>query len=110
MRWKPFSLGVVLMLTGAGLCAQAVPSSAPSTPTQVWTWDKVKELFELQNTTLMASRLNIDELKAQEITAHLRPNPDVTLSADGTQIAPSHDIMPRQAGPLRVPAKEQSNR
>ena len=91
------------MLTGAGLCAQAVPSSAPSTPTQVWTWDKVKELFELQNTTLMASRLNIDELKAQEITAHLRPNPDVTLSADGTQIAPSHGVWTPLAGTFVSP-------
>lgn len=38
----------------------------------------------------MAAKLNVDELKAQEITAHLRPNPDFTLSADGTQITPSH--------------------
>src|SRR5262249_3735563 len=37
-------------------------------------------------------------LKAQEITAHLRPNPDFTLSADGTQIAPSHGAWTPFAG------------
>lgn len=103
MRWKSFTLGVLLMLTGADLCAQAAPSSAPSAPSQVWTWDKVKSLFELQNTTLMASRLNIDESKAQEITAHLRPNPDFTLSADGTQIAPSHGVWTPFAGTFVSP-------
>lgn len=66
-------------------------ASQPQTyQSQVWTWDKVKDLFHLNNTTLQASMLNIDELKAQEITANLRPNPDFTLSADGTQISPSH--------------------
>ena len=37
----------------------------------------------------MAAKLNVDELKAEEITAHLRPNPDFALTADGTQISPS---------------------
>jgi len=69
--------------------AQSV-APAPTAVPQVWTWDSVKERFELNNTSLMAARLNVDELKAQEITAHLRPNPDFTLSADGTQITPSH--------------------
>ena len=83
---------VALALGAVGLHAQSTPQAAPSGQPQVWTWNTVKEHFELSNTTLMASRLNIDELKAQEITAHLRPNPDFTLSADGTQIAPSHGV------------------
>jgi cobalt-zinc-cadmium efflux system outer membrane protein len=33
---------------------------------------------------------NVDEMKAEEITAFLRPNPQFTMLADGTQIAP-HD-------------------
>jgi len=33
-------------------------------------------------------KLGLDESKAQEITAFLRPNPNFTLSTDGTQIAP----------------------
>lgn len=89
MRWTSFNLLFAIALGGAAsLCAQATQPSAQA-PLQVWTWDQVKEHFELSNTTLMASKLNIDELKAEEVTARLRPNPDFTLSADGTQIAPS---------------------
>ena len=53
-----------------------------------WTWEEVRARFEQSNPTLLAGKLNIDESKAQEITAFLRPNPTFTLSADGTQIAP----------------------
>src|SRR5580704_2058418 len=70
--------------------AQPPGPPGPSAPqvftSQVWTWDQVN----LNNTTVLAGRLNIDELKAQEITAHLRPNPGFTLTADGTQITPSN--------------------
>lgn len=94
---------VALALGAVGLHAQSTPQAAPSGQPQVWTWNTVKEHFELSNTTLMASRLNIDELKAQEITAHLRPNPDFTLSADGTQIAPSHGVWTPFAGTFVSP-------
>ncbi len=52
------------------------------------TWDEVRARFEANNPTLLADKVSIDESKAQEITAYLRPNPQLTLSADGTQIAP----------------------
>jgi cobalt-zinc-cadmium efflux system outer membrane protein len=94
----------LLALSTAGLCAQAAAPAASSAPAQVWTWETIKDRFELNNTTLQASRLNIDELKAQEITAHLRPNPDFTLSADGTQIAPSHGVWTPLAGTFVSPA------
>jgi len=55
------------------------------------------------NSTLLAAKLNIDELKAEEITAHLRPNPDFTLSADGTQISPSHGVWQPFAGTFISP-------
>lgn len=77
-------------------------SPLPSNP-QVWTWDQVKGQFELNNTSLLAAKLNIDELKAQEITAHLRPNPDFTLSADGTQVAPSRGVWQPFAGTFVSP-------
>jgi cobalt-zinc-cadmium efflux system outer membrane protein len=94
-------LGLALAFGAASLLAQTAPQ--PASPPQVWTWDAVKNLFELNNTSLQASRLNIDELKAQEITAHLRPNPDFTLSADGTQIAPSHGVWQPFAGTFVSP-------
>ena len=106
MRWK---LPVVAAALGAAsLLAQTAPlPAAPATPQvvtgDVWTWDTVKNNFELNNIALQASRLNIDELKADEITAHLRPNPDFTLSADGTQISPSHGVWQPFAGTFISP-------
>jgi outer membrane protein, heavy metal efflux system len=57
---------------------------------QSLTWDQVKAKFEATNPALKADADNVDEMKAEEITAFLRPNPQFTILADGTQIAP-HD-------------------
>ena len=84
------------------LSAQLYSQNA-APPVQIWSWEQVKDEFRLQNTTLLASKLNIDELKAQEITAHLRPNPDFTLTADGTQITPSHGVWQPFAGTFVSP-------
>jgi cobalt-zinc-cadmium efflux system outer membrane protein len=46
------------------------------------TWEQVRERFEQRNPTLLAGQLNIDEAKAQEITASLRPNPGLSLTVD----------------------------
>ena len=50
-------------------------NSSGQQPPQSWTWEKVKDRFELNNPTLLADKLSIDESKAEEITAFLRPNP-----------------------------------
>ena len=52
------------------------------------TWQEVRNKFEAANPTLRAGAIGIDESRAQEITAFLRPNPGLTLATDGTQIAP----------------------
>ena len=57
-----------------------------------YTWEQIKSKFETANPTLQADQINVQEMKAQEITAYLRPNPQLTLSADGTQIAPHEGI------------------
>jgi cobalt-zinc-cadmium efflux system outer membrane protein len=49
---------------------------------QPLTWNQVRQRFEQNNPTLLAGKLNIDESKAQEITAYLRPNPNLTLLSD----------------------------
>jgi len=91
MRLQLHIASAVLVVGVLPLCAQVSPQS--TTPAaQIWTWDQVKENFRLNNTSLMAAKLNIDELKAEEVTAHLRPNPELTVSVDGTQIAPSHGV------------------
>ncbi|MGO9436143.1 MAG: TolC family protein [Terracidiphilus sp.] len=54
------------------------------------TWEQVKTTFESANPALKADALGVDEMRAEEITAYLRPNPQFTASADGNQIV-SHD-------------------
>jgi len=68
------------------LMAQSLPIWAQ----QALTWDQVKAKFEAANPALKADSLNIDEMRAEEVTAYLRPNPQYTLATDGTQLAP-HD-------------------
>jgi outer membrane protein, heavy metal efflux system len=101
MRWK--LLSIALTLGTGSLLAQTTPQTASPPAAQVWTWDQVKDRFETNNPTLLAGFLNVDELKAEEITAHLRPNPDFTFSADGTQIAPSHGVWQPFAGTFISP-------
>jgi cobalt-zinc-cadmium efflux system outer membrane protein len=52
------------------------------------TWQEIHDKFEAANPTRRAGQIGIDESRAAEITAFLRPNPNFTLSTDGTQIAP----------------------
>ena len=68
----------ILLLTGltrTAFCQQAL------------TWEQVRSKFEAANPTLKAAQSNIDESRASEITAYLRPNPDLNLLTDGTQIS-----------------------
>jgi len=102
MRMQLHIASAVLVVGALPLCAQLSPQS-PSPAPQTWTWDQVKENFRLNNASLMAAKLNIDELKAEEVTAHLRPNPELTVSADGTQIAPSHGVWQPFAGTFVSP-------
>src|ERR1700730_13915685 len=52
-----------------------------------FTWAELRDKFESTNPTLRALQISIDEYKAQEITAYLRPNPEFTEATDGTQIS-----------------------
>jgi cobalt-zinc-cadmium efflux system outer membrane protein len=61
------------------------PALAPAQ--QGLTWDQVKTRFEAANPALKADALGVDEMKAAETTAFLRPNPQFTTATDGTQIA-----------------------
>jgi cobalt-zinc-cadmium efflux system outer membrane protein len=77
----------VLMILGCATgfaAAQAAPQTAQTAPQppQAWTWEQVKGRLELNNPTLLAGKLNISEFRADEITAHLRPNPTLGLLSD----------------------------
>jgi len=46
------------------------------------TWQEVRDKFEAANPSLRAGQIGIDESRAQEITAYLRPNPGLGLTVD----------------------------
>src|SRR5271157_2334315 len=70
----------------------------PSFCQQAFTWDQIREKFEAINPTLKAAQINIDESRANEITAYLRPNPNLGLLADGTQLIPYQGVWRPLAG------------
>jgi cobalt-zinc-cadmium efflux system outer membrane protein len=62
-----------------------------------FTWQQIKDKFQAVNPTLKAAQLSIDESRAEEITAYLRPNPDLTAGFD--QINPFTTQPPPSGGP-----------
>ena len=46
------------------------------------TWQEIRTRFEVSNPTLQAGQIGIDESRAAEITAYLRPNPQGSLTLD----------------------------
>jgi len=86
----------VAALLAAGLASNAGAQKA-------LTWDEVRARFEANNPTLLADKVSIDESKAQQITAYLRPNPQLTLAADGTQIASDKGVWKPFAGTYETP-------
>jgi cobalt-zinc-cadmium efflux system outer membrane protein len=62
---------------------------------QALTWQQVKDRFESANPSLQAGQIGIDESRAVEITAHLRPNPNLGLTVD--QINPFNGGPPHSA-------------
>jgi cobalt-zinc-cadmium efflux system outer membrane protein len=70
-------IGIVL---GAGLLPVAAFAQT------AFTWQQIVQKFEATNPTMKANQLNIDESRAAEVTAYLRPNPDFGVAADGTQL------------------------
>jgi cobalt-zinc-cadmium efflux system outer membrane protein len=83
--WCPFKKISVMLLLVAGSVQSCFAQKA-------LTWQEVRDKFEAANPTLRAGQIGIDESKASEITAFLRPNPALTLSTDGTQAAPYHGV------------------
>ncbi len=49
---------------------------------KAFSWNEIRDRFKQTNPTLLAGQVNIDESRAEEITAFLRPNPDLSFSLD----------------------------
>jgi cobalt-zinc-cadmium efflux system outer membrane protein len=65
---------------------------------QALTWEQVRVRFEAANPTLKAAEINVDESRANEVTAYLRPNPNLGVLADGTQLVPNQGVWTPFAG------------
>ncbi len=72
-KWlRPLSIGLLLeLILGHSGFAQ-----------RSFTWQEIRDRFEAANPSLRALAIGIEESKAQEITAYLRPNPDMTATLD----------------------------
>jgi len=90
--WRYWAVLVVPLIAVPALGQQATLS-----------WEQVRSRFEANNPTLLADRLNVEESRAEEITADLRPNPSFNLTVDGTQIAPNNGVWQPFAGTFESP-------
>jgi cobalt-zinc-cadmium efflux system outer membrane protein len=73
---------MVCRALASALLVTAVSSRPLLAQQTSYTWEQLKQRFLAGNPTLQAGRLNIQESRANEITAYLRPNPDFSIAAD----------------------------
>jgi outer membrane protein, heavy metal efflux system len=99
-RLKFFPMAVYGLVAWGCLFASGFTAAAQ----QGLTWDQIKARFEAANPTLTADEDNVQEMKAEEITAYLRPNPQLGLTVDGTQIAPNRGVWEPLAGTFESPS------
>ena len=62
------------------ICVSGVAASAAAQPPL--TWADVRDRFRAVNATLQAGQIGVDESKAAETTAYLRPNPQWAVTLD----------------------------
>ena len=82
------------------MCAACLASDAAAqTP---MTWDEVRARLEAGNPTVRAGQLGIDESRADELSAFLRPNPQLNFGADVINIFETPNGSGRFANMLNV--------
>jgi cobalt-zinc-cadmium efflux system outer membrane protein len=94
---------ILLFVALVAMDALLVLAPSRARAQQALTWEQVKARFEAANPALKADADSVDEARAQEITANLRPNPQLTTLADGTQIAPRDGVWEPLAGTFVQP-------
>jgi cobalt-zinc-cadmium efflux system outer membrane protein len=93
LAWR-VQLGLLVM---SGLTQNMLAQTA-------FTWQQIREKFEAANPTLKAAQDSIDESRAAEITAYLRPNPGFTLTADGVQVSRNLGVWRPFGGVVETPS------
>jgi len=83
MRQARISVG------GLVLALASLPAALAQQPLD---WEQIKAKFIADNPALKADADNVNEMKAEEITAYLRPNPQFTFSVDGNQAGPHNGV------------------
>jgi outer membrane protein, heavy metal efflux system len=61
------------------LAASVIPAVLAQ---HAYTWQELRDKFEASNPSIQAAKLAVDESRASEITAYLRPNPGLTAALD----------------------------
>ncbi len=92
-RLRNLSRRAAIFLFASCLLAQKATAQQPLT------WQEVQAHFRANNPTLLAGQVTIDESRADEITAYLRPNPNLNLGLDqillyGTPYRPLSQVYP----------------
>ncbi|HWE52777.1 MAG TPA: TolC family protein [Bryobacteraceae bacterium] len=87
----------------AGLLVFFLAHAASAQQPQVYTWQQLRDKFENANPTLKASRLSVDESRAAEVTAYLRPNPELSLTVDGLQASRNAGVWRPFSGVVETP-------
>ena len=98
IRPAVFPLFILIVLLGAAFTSTSARAQTS------YTWQQVKDKFVTVNPVLKADAANVEEMKAEEITAFLRPNPQFSFLVDGTQIAPSNGVWTPLKGTYEQPS------
>src|ERR1700735_3436025 len=84
-RWWPLSRGIwIAAWTVGSIWAQQ----------KTLAWGAAKAEFLAINPPMQAGQLGVQESRAEEITAFLRPNPDLTIAIDQLNPFTSHPYRP----------------
>jgi outer membrane protein, heavy metal efflux system len=73
---RSFSVRISSALFLAAVLAQSAQAQ------KALTWQEIRDKFEAANPSLQAGQIGVDESRAEEVTAYLRPNPTLALLAD----------------------------
>jgi cobalt-zinc-cadmium efflux system outer membrane protein len=102
MKTKTIRTRIPKARIGIVLAAAGLLPAAASAQT-AFTWQQIVQKFETTNPTMKANQLNIDESRAAEITAYLRPNPDFNIAGDGFQVSRNEGVWRPFAGVVVTP-------